>query len=183
MHAILIAIVLFASVAFADEEWETRIQKNGLRTARSIALATTPDGNFGATLSIECQPGLNGTISMIYTVDQADRIKRFPFDEFEGPDAPLATKKLGQIEVRSKTGRVTLQKELAGYFASSRAFAFSFSVPAGQKNEVTQMLDKIIQGAGTVSFCVLTETPAKICSDFILRKSEEKIAETVKPCF
>ncbi|MCI0601757.1 hypothetical protein L0156_01975 [bacterium] len=99
-----------------------------------------------------------------------------------GPDAPAATKKLGQIQLRSKTGRVTLQKELAGYFTSAQAFAFSFFVPSGEKNEVTQMLDKIIPGAGTLSFCVLTETAMKICSDFIVKDSEKIIAETVKPC-
>jgi hypothetical protein len=137
-------------------------------------------------MSIECQPGSGGTLSMIYIVDQADKIKLFPFDEFEGPDAPNATKKLGQVQVHVKAGKgiskITLQKELSGYFSSPRAFAFSFSVPAGVKNEVTQLLERIIQGAGTLSFCVLTETPAKICSNFILRDSEKKIAETVKPC-
>ncbi len=118
------------------------------------------------------------------SIQLPNRIKsnNFRLISLRGPDAPAATKKLGQIQLRSKTGRVTLQKELAGYFTSAQAFAFSFFVPSGEKNEVTQMLDKIIPGAGTLSFCVLTETAMKICSDFIVKDSEKIIAETVKPC-
>lgn len=187
MHIILIAVLLVASLSFADENWETKVQSNGLRTARSVALATTPNGSVASTLAFECQPGSDGTISVVYTIHQPEKVIQFPFDQFEGPDAPAATKKLGQIQVHVKSGKgiskVTLQKELSGYFATPEAFAFSFSVPAGQKNEVAQLLERIIQGAGTMSFCVLTETPIKICSDFILRESEKKIAETVKPCF
>jgi len=186
MRAFLIALLLSASVASAAEEWETKVQKNGLRTAQSVALATTPSGSVASTLAFECQPGSDGTLSVVYTIHQPDKIIQFPFDQFEGPDAPAATKKLGQIQVHLRTdkgiSKVTLQKELSGYFANADAFAFSFSVPAGQKNEVTQLLERIIQGAGTMSFCVLTETPIKICSDFILRDSEKKIGETVKPC-
>lgn len=186
MHIFLVAVLLVASVSYADEEWETSVKKNGLRTAHSVALATTPYGNVASTMAFECQPGTNGTLSFVYTIHQPQKIIQFPFDQFEGPDAPAATKKLGQIQVHVKSGKgiskITLQKELSGYFASAEAFAFSFSVPAGQKNEVTQLLERIIQGAGTMSFCVLTETPVKICSDFILRDSEKKIAETVKPC-
>jgi hypothetical protein len=186
MHKHLITLVFMVSVASASDEWETKVAKNGLRTAHSVALATTPDGNVASTLAFECQPGSDGTISVVYTIHQPEKIIQFPFDQFEGPDAPAATKKLGQIQVHVKTGKgiskITLQKELSGYFATADAFAFSFSVPAGQKNEVTQLLERIIQGAGTMSFCVLTETPVKICSDFILRDSEKKIAEMVKPC-
>ena len=186
MRTFLISLLLFASVASADEEWETKVQRNGLRTARSIALATTPNGSVGSTLAFECQPGTDGTLSLVYTIHQPQKVVLFPFDQFEGPDAPAATKKLGQIQVFLRTdkgiSKVTLQKELSGYFATADAFAFSFSVPAGQKNEVTQLVGRIIQGAGTMSFCVLTETPVKMCSDFILRDSEKKIAEMVKPC-
>lgn len=186
MHILLIAVLFFASVASADEEWETKVQKNGLRTARSIALATTPNGSVGSTLAFECQPGTDGTLSLVYTIHQPQKVVLFPFDQFEGPDAPAATKKFGQIQVFLRTektiSKVTLQKELSGYFASADAFAFSFSVPAGQKNEVTELVERITQGAGTMSFCVLTETPVKICSDFILRDSEKKIAEMVRPC-
>jgi hypothetical protein len=185
-HIILIAVLLVASLSFADENWETTVQSNGLRTARSVALATTPNGSVASTLVFECQPGSDGTLSVVYTIHQPQKVILFPFEQFEGPDAPAATKKLGQIQVHLRTGKaiskVTLQKELSGYYATADAFAFSFSVPAGQKNEVTQLMDKIIQGAGTISFCVLTDTPVKICSDFILRASGKKIGEMVEPC-
>ena len=186
MRILLIVVLFFCSIENASEEWETKVHKNGLRTATSIALAVTPNGSVGSTLAFQCQPGADGTLSMVYTIHQPEKVILFPFDQFEGPDAPNATKKLGQIQVFLRTGKsiskVTLQKELSGYFATAKAFAFSFSVPAGQKNDVTRLLERITQGAGTMSFCVLTETPIKICSDFILRNSEKKIAETVKPC-
>ncbi len=186
MHIFLIAVLFMASIASAAEEWETKVQKNGLRTATSIALAVTPNGSVASTLAFECQPGSDGTLSMVYTIHQPEKVILFPFDQFEGPDAPNATKKLGRIQVFlriDKTiSKVTLHKELSGYYATSKAFAFSLSAPAGQKNDVTQLLERIIQGAGTMSFCVLTETPVKLCSDFILRDSEKKIGESIKPC-
>lgn len=187
MRKFLIVVVLFScSIANAAEEWETKVQQNGLRTATSIALATTPNGSVGSTLAFQCQPGSDGALSVIYTIHQPEKVILFPFDDFEGPDAPNATKKLGQVQVFLRAGKtiskVTLQKELSGYYATAKAFAFSFSVPAGQKNEVTQLMERIIQGAGTMNFCVLTETPVKMCSDFILRDSEKKIGEMINPC-
>ncbi|MCI0601758.1 hypothetical protein L0156_01980 [bacterium] len=84
MRAFLIAVMFLTSIATASEKWEASVKKNGVRTITSAALATTPDGNFPASLTLQCSPGKDGTISFIYTVTEPDQIKQFPFDQFEG---------------------------------------------------------------------------------------------------
>jgi hypothetical protein len=186
---ILLLYICSAGLTFADkkpilDEWKSEVDVNGVRKAKVIGHGMTPDGMYQTMLTLQCKPGKDGLISFVYLISGANEIQGFTWKDFEGPDAPASKNKLGRIKVLAPTGTITFQKELTGYFANPEAFAFEFSVPANQKSDVTQAIEKIINGAGTISYCVQDNRyPMKsICTDFSARKASKPVEETMRPC-
>jgi hypothetical protein len=176
---------MFFAAATVDstQSWKTSVQPNGLRTIQTSGTATTPDGNFPATFAFECQPGKDGTISFVYTIDHANQMKLFNFDEFEGPDALAAERETAHLQASSKGSTSKLDKAVSGYYATGEAFAFSFSVLNGKRNNVTKFLDKVMSGAENISICIQSVTKRKICSQFNVKDAADSIRQTVKSCY
>ena len=119
-----------------------------VRVARVTADGMTPSGPAETTLQLRCSDWSKGVLSLEYAVSGFEKIRGFSFDNFEGPDAPAARRKLAAVRVRTPRGEVTVRKRVAGYLTQPGVFAFSI-------DRLDHRLSKeIIGGRSKIAFTV-----------------------------
>jgi hypothetical protein len=134
-------VVLFINATAFAQEWKSSVERNGLRKAQVWAEGNTPDGEAKTGLTIQCSSGKGAMTSIIYSVVGADKMQRFSFDDFEGPDAVAAKKELTTISVvLSIGGAATETTAVTGYFADADTFAFELSAKANEASKVNKLI-------------------------------------------
>ena len=130
--------------------WEVTATPHGLREASLAGVVKGFETEAPATFKLQCAPGSDGSMSLIYIVADPKKFPRFPFDDFEGPDAPLAGRDLTTVHLDSPTGRKSLHTKVGGWFDTG--FVFSASQPFGGKGVVREVFEAIRAGAQSLTW-------------------------------
>lgn len=177
-------IVLTLVITAQAQDWQQQSNEHGLRTAKVSASGDTPDGPAPTTLTVQCAPSKNGTISLLYAIVGTDAIKRFGFADFEGPGAPASKRKLVSVVIKTSGRSILVQTAVTGYYLDASTFVFSFSAPNHLASQVTRVTDAIKSGAKTIIFTVQDsrDRRRKIQTAFPAAGAATVIAETMKGC-
>ncbi|MBI3652613.1 MAG: hypothetical protein HY231_16450 [Acidobacteria bacterium] len=178
-------LLLLAATSLA-QDWKSHSEPYGLRTAQVAAEGITPDGAAHTTLTIQCASGKGAMASIIYSVIGADKMKRFRFEDFEGPDAVAASKKLTTIQVVYSTGEAVSEKtQVSGSFSDSDTFAFELSAQAKLASEVTRLTTAM--AAPNAAKIIVTVQDNKnpqhtLQTEFPVGGATSAVNETMKGC-
>ena len=122
MKSTLLALLAFLSAAPLQADWKYAVKPNDLRSATTTATGTSPDGPIKTTLNVEYSPGKEGVLTLDFIVAGAEKMKGFGFEEFEGPDAPAAKRKLTSFTVEKAGGKpLAVQVKVAGWYSGPLA--------------------------------------------------------------
>lgn len=144
---IYLALLFVPAVGFS---WDLKETQYGLRESSLAGVVRGFDAEAPATLKLQCAPGSDGSMSLIYIVADPKKFPRFPFDDFEGPDAPLAGRDLTTVHLDSSTGRKSLHAKVGGWYDAG--FVFSASQPFRGKGVVREVFEAIRDGAQTLTW-------------------------------
>jgi hypothetical protein len=178
------AFILFLAAATFAQDWQSSANPYGLRKAEVSAEGKTPDGEAKTTLTIQCSSGKGAMISLIYSVFGADKMKRFHFDDFEGPDAVAQSKKLTTFKVQLENGgEVQEVTQVSGGYAESDIFAFE----ASAKIKVASNISRIVAAISPASKITVTvqdyrNPKTTIQTVFSGEGSTKALAEITKNC-
>ncbi len=177
-------LVLLVVIAAHAQDWQNQVDENGLRTARVSASGSTPDGPATTTLTVQCRPGKDGAVSILYAISATEQMKKFNFGDFEGPGAPASKRKLVRIVVQTQRGAVTVQTPVSGYRIDQGTFVFQFAARTNMASQVTRVTDAIRAGAETISVTVQDSrnTGRTIQTRFPGAHASFVLAETMKGC-
>jgi hypothetical protein len=178
-------VCLFATTSLA-QEWQTSVDKHGVRKAQVLAEGATPDGEAKTVLTIQCSSGTGSQTSIIYSVMGADKMQRFSFDDFEGPDAVAIKKKLTTFQVVFSAGEGATEKTaVTGYFAESDTFAFELSAKLNDAGTVSHLIEAMTSPSATkIKVTVEDNRNAKrtLQTEFPVTGAAGAIKETMKGC-
>jgi hypothetical protein len=115
-----------------------------LRKLTTQGRAVTPIG--AADGQLDLYAGKGGLTRLAFTLYKAgeaagpsfiDSIRAFHFQDFEGPDAPAAGRRLTQVTVRGKAGTVRVRLRQNGYYSAELKGGFVFDTGvAGPRDRV-----------------------------------------------
>jgi len=179
-----LALVAIAAPARAATTWYFSENPNGLRSATTWAQGRTPSGQVPMKLEVRCRPGPDGVASIIFSVRGAQAIHTFTFDDFEGPDAPAAKRKLSTIRVVALRRDVSVTTSLTGSYLEDGTFAFNLSAPLVGRNEVKWLTDAIILGSLLVVVTIEDPRNAKrrIYAQFQASSAAVPVTNTMDGC-
>jgi hypothetical protein len=180
----LILVGLALALSCKSEKWHFSVTGYGLRIATISKKGSAAGHAIKTALSVLCRPGKEGTISINYTVYDADTGGGFNFDSFEGPYAPAASKKLMDIGVAAPGGTLNIQTEVAGYYLQNKTFIFSRSALNSAKSDARAVAEALIKGAESIRITVHDMIdPAKVIeTDFPAAQARSVIEKTVDGC-
>jgi hypothetical protein len=148
-----------------------RSEEAGQSTHRMVAQgrALTPNGEADGQLelySLGAKGGLGRLVFTLYKVAQPegssfiDSIKTFHFDEFEGPGAPAAARRLTQVTVRGRRGEVQVRLRQNGYYSAELkgGFVFDSGLPGGKEKLDLQRIFRALRNGGTSLVVRVTDT-------------------------
>ncbi len=156
------ALVAFAATsAYAQTgQWSPLITTNGTSTLTYTAEAPIlrKPGKF--TVSFYCNPYNDkvsiGALGFDLTVAKAPTLTSFNFDDFEGPDATAAAKKLVEVIVkRGGKTTLTMKERASGSYQENDAFMFGVSnLNRDAKNDIKTLLRELAAGADSVKIAI-----------------------------
>ncbi|HYM00487.1 MAG TPA: hypothetical protein VEZ90_16145 [Blastocatellia bacterium] len=178
-----------AGLASASSDgWQVKTVQNGT-SAVAEGQAKTPDGPAKASLSFTCVPGKGGTSSIEFIVQGANNMKGFPFDAFEGPDAPAANLSLITFTVHRAAGDLVVKSGCSGFYGGSDVpdDAFTFEIASVLKNRqrtVAQVSNALIQGATSISIKITGyKQPGKVVeATFPADGAAAAVGQVMKGC-
>ncbi|HLF97763.1 MAG TPA: hypothetical protein VI457_11535 [Methylococcaceae bacterium] len=130
-------------------------QAGGLQTLTLEGRARTPDGERGAQLSVECQPGSGGSLLVKLVVPGAYPAKQhFDFEAFEGPEPAAGNAKLTVLTVSGSRGRHQLRTDTGGWYSAEveGAFVFATNQYDGFRKDLADLLGAAAQGESTFTW-------------------------------
>ena len=159
----LARLVLLALLAAGPlhADWKYVTQHNRPDIASTTATGKSPDGPIQTTFNVEYSPGKTGVLTVDFVVAGAAKMKGFGFDDFEGPDAPAAKRKLTRVTVEKPGGKpVTVNLTVAGWYLDH---SFHFAANEENKNpgDVLKVVRALQAGATRVSVTVTDLHDAK----------------------
>ncbi|MGH9759225.1 MAG: hypothetical protein ACREDR_22970 [Blastocatellia bacterium] len=174
--------------AAGGDDWQVKPVQSGM-TAVVEGQAKTPDGLAKASLSFSCVPGKDGTTSIEFIVQGANNMKGFPFDAFEGPDAPAANLSLIAFTAHRAAGDLIVKSGCSGFYGGAGvpddAFTFEVaSVLKARQRSVKQLSDALIQGATSISIKITGyKQPGKIVeATFSTSGAAAAVGQVMKAC-
>jgi len=180
------ALALAATVApaRAASTWHFAEGANGLRSATTWAQGRTPAGQVPMKLEVRCRPGPDGVASIIYSVRGAQALRNFSYEDFEGPEAPAAKRKLGTIRVVALRRDVSVTTSFTGSYQEDGTFAFNLSAPLVGRNEVKWLTDAMILGAVLVVVTIQDPRDSKrrIHAQFQASSAAVPVTNTMDGC-
>jgi len=147
-----LALLLASGIANASG-WQADVDANGLRTASSAGEASVGVAQTTATVTLQCRPGSEGTVSWLLAIDGSAGLG-FGFSAFEGPNAAAAALPLAAIEVSGGMLRPRVSGALSGYYDGADRFVFAFSAPATAASEAALVADAIGAKSGALEWRV-----------------------------
>jgi hypothetical protein len=129
----------------------------------------TPVGEADGRLelyALGAKGGLGRLVFTLYKADQPegsafiDSIKGFHFDDFEGPDAPAAVRRLTQVTVLGKGGQVQARLRQNGYYSAEvqGGFVFDSGIPGGKEKLELQKIFRALRDGGTTLVVRVTDS-------------------------
>jgi hypothetical protein len=180
----VLALQLTAAPAWAAATWQFTEGTDGLRSATTWTQGRTPVGQVPMKLEVRCRPGPDGVASIVYSVRGAQDMPNFNFDDFVGPDAPAAKRKLGTIRVVALRRDVSVTTSMTGSYLEDGTFAFNLSAPLVGRNEVKWLTDAMILGAVLVVVTVQDPRDSKrrIYAQFQASNASVPVTNTMDGC-
>lgn len=179
-----ICLILLALLAVSPlrADWKYVAKSNGPCMATTTATGTSPDGPIKATLNVEYSSGKKGVLTLDFVVAGAFKMKGFGFEEFEGPDAPAAKRKLTRITVEKPGGKpLTVNVTVAGWYLDD---SFHFAANEENKNpaDVLKAVRAMQAGATKVSVTVVDLHDARktLHADFASADPSAALAKLLK---
>jgi hypothetical protein len=178
------ALTAIRAPARAASTWHFSESANGLRSATTWAQGSTPAGQVPMKLEVRCRPGPEGVASIIYSVRWAQNMPNFNFDDFVGPDAPAAKRKLGSVRVVALRRDVSVTTSMTGSYLEDGTFAFNLSAPLVGRNEVKWLTDAMILGAVLVVVTIQDPRDSKrrIHAQFQASNASVPVTNTMDGC-
>ena len=171
-----------------QSDWQVKKIQNGM-AAVVVGQAQTPDGPAKATLSFYCVPGKGGTTGLEFIVMGAANMNGFPFNSFEGPDAPAAPLPLIVITAHRASGDLVVKTGCSGFYGGADvpddAFTFEIaSVTRARQRGISQISEALIQGATSLSIKVIGYKQPKKSVDITVQAAgaATAIGEVMKAC-
>lgn len=180
-----VVLMLMGVIPVSARDWLHEVNnESGTRTATITASGRSPGGVIQTSLTIHCRAGNDGAAGMIYRVSDADKVRLFRFDAFDGPSATGTSKKLATFRVRTSTGVVAVTTPVTGSYTSDGAFEFKLSANPNIRTEFTRLVDAIVQGAQEISVIVrqVGNQRRTIQTTFPAYGSSVAVYEVVKGC-
>jgi len=177
-----LALLALLSAGPLHADWKYSVKPNDLRTATTTATGTSPAGPIKATLNVEYSPGKKGVLTLDFIVAGAEKMKGFGFDDFEGPDAAAAKRKLTTISVEKPGGKpLTVQVTVAGWYLDD---AFHFAANEANKNpaDILKLVRTMQAGATKVSVTVqdLNDAKKNLHADFTIEDPAAALTKLLK---
>lgn len=141
-----ISTAVLAAGAAQAADWDVQVRPSGLRVAERAGEARVGERTTTARLGLECQPGERGMLSWRLSVDAPGSLG-FDFDAFEGPDAPAASARLGELTLEGGLLRPRFAVAMSGWHDEPDRFALVFSAPSAAAGDGALLADSI--GPGT----------------------------------
>ena len=186
-HEVAVSTSTNVSAAEGDD-WQVKPVQNGM-TAMIQGEAKTPDGPAKVSLSFTCVPGKDGTTSIEFIVQNANNMRGFPFDAFEGPDAPAANLSLITFTAHRASGDLVVKSGCSGFYGGQDvpddAFTFEIaSVLKDRQRSVKQLSDALIQGATSISIKITGyKQPGKLVeASFSTAGAAAAVGQVMKGC-
>ncbi|HEY6333578.1 MAG TPA: hypothetical protein VI756_29930 [Blastocatellia bacterium] len=173
--------------ANSSDDWQVKKDQSGMGAVVE-GQAQTPDGPARATLVFHCTPGKRGTTSVQFIVDGAAKMKGFPFDAFEGPDAPAAKFALITFTVHRPAGDLRVKSSCSASYGGMGVpdDSFTFEIDAvlkGRKRAVTQLSDALIAGATSFSINIAAyKGQGSIDATFSTGGASAAVSQAMKDC-
>jgi hypothetical protein len=160
----LAGLVLAAAVPAYS--WQELPRPRPLRRTVLQGRAVTPNGTADGLLELYPAGAKGGLGRLVFTLYQADApafldsLKSFHFDEFEGPGAPAAVRRLTQVEVRGKAGEVRVRVRQNGYHSAEVKGGFTFDTGVGgaRARLELQKISRALRSGGTALVVRVTDT-------------------------
>ena len=163
--------VLAAQVLAAaqPDPWRYQEVSRAVRKLSTQGRALTPNGEADGLLELIMVTGKGGLDRLVFTLYKADQpqgsafidsIKTFHFDDFEGPDAPAAARRLTQVTVRGRGGDVQARMRQNGYYSAEVQGGFVFDAGAASAKErlELQKVFRALRRGGTTLVVRVTDT-------------------------
>jgi hypothetical protein len=146
--AVLAALLIITPVLALAQEWR-QSSADGVQIAQISAQGMTPSGATETKLILKCRAGKDGAISLVYRINGVDKIKGFNFDDFEGPDAVAANRKLTTFTVQSAEGNLAINTALGAYYSGEEkdSFDFEFSALNNSHGDLRRLINALMKGA------------------------------------
>src|SRR5262245_5435894 len=102
-------VLLLTVVAGAGEEWQYTRSDHDMQQATVGALGRGPTTTVAANFRLFCSPGKGAGLFLEGEVLDADSLKGFTFDDFEGPDAAFGQNRLATLTLRAAGSSLTVR--------------------------------------------------------------------------
>jgi hypothetical protein len=181
----LFFLLMFCASTYA-QEWKTYVNEFGQHNAQASATGKSPDGPITTIFNLRCKPKEHIVLS--YVVRGVSDIKYFKFQDFEGPTAKAALKKLVTIKVQTKSETILVRTSVSG----SRGFypetnAFQFEIASGNpkvKNNISRILNAILHDPLKISITVQSDSDRKktLNTEFSSTNASNSVTHMLKGC-
>jgi hypothetical protein len=177
------ASVLLAATSALAADWRIEVRPSGLRVAEGIGEARVGDRSADARLALECQPGERGLLSWHLSVDRPGALG-FDFDAFDGPDAPAASARLGEVTLEGGLLRPRFAVAMAGWYDGPDRFALAFSAPSNAAGDGALLADSIGPGTKALTWRVAPPSGAgePLRARFALDGAHAALREAMAGC-
>jgi hypothetical protein len=180
-------MLLVPGVAAATEGWQHAVDDNGLRraSAQGGVLMTAADGSTAAEmaeLELRCRPGRDGSVAWRLVVPAGGVMAGFPFDTFEGPDAPAAATAATRLALEGGLLRTAFDARQSGYRIDADRFAFEVVQAATASAEAALLADAIGTQTRALTYSVRAENGVRLEARFDAAGARAAVAETMLGC-
>ena len=138
------------------QEWQYAVNQYGVRSITASLKADCMGTVLPVKMRISCQPAKRGFIGFEFTIQGVDKVSKFHFDEFEGPDAPG-----GDLELRAVTSTSSTAFHLCpnGGYGPSNAedFTFSAQAPTDKPGSAPKRALRSLAKPGTKLVVIITD--------------------------
>lgn len=180
-------LLLAPLLASATEGWRHAVDDNGLRRAsvQGGVLMTAADGSTAAELAeleLRCRPGRDGSLAWRLVVPAGGVMAGFPFDDFEGPDAPAAARSASRLALEGGLLRTAFDTRQTGYRIGAGRYAFEVVQPANASAEAALLADAIGTQTRAVTWSVRADGGVRLEARFDAAGARAPVSETMLGC-
>ncbi len=139
-----------------------------------------------ARLSLQCRPGVKGSLLWSLEVEHAAKLKDFVYDDFEGPDAAASAQRLSELSIEGGLMHPQVKAAQNGFYHGERSdsFVFEVSAPATAASDAALLADAV--GPSTTGFAwsvtSARDVKQRIVAHFPAQAAAASIKETMAGC-